>query len=127
MLQRRVDADRLRISFGANQTWMAVAGIATNAGTGAWVLFIDPNPKRHVKRLQARSLKIIVQMLNTLLVTDRRIFVGRAGVWFCWIFTARTVHLIEVFSFSVVRLQLVVADGPCRRYAAVMTKVSKAF
>src|SRR5258705_4407170 len=127
MLQRRVDADRLRISFGANQTWMAVAGIATNAGTGAWVLFIDPNPKRDVKRLEASSLKIIVQMLNALLVTDGRIFVGRAGVCFRWIFTAGTVHLIEVFGFGVIGFQLVVADGPRRRYAAVMTKLAKVF
>src|SRR6266850_5769259 len=114
MLQRRVDTDCLRISFGANQTWMTVAGIATNAGAGARVLFIDPNPKRHVKRLQARSLKIIVQMLNALLVTDGRIFVGRAGVWFGWIFTARTVHLVEMFGFGVIRLKLVVANRPRR-------------
>src|SRR5258708_7592740 len=97
MLQRRVDTDRLRIGLCANQTWMAVAGIATNAGAVARVLFIDSNPKRHMKRLQARSLKIIVKMLNALLVTDGRIFVGGAGVWFCWIFTAGTVHLVEVF------------------------------
>src|SRR6266700_171477 len=114
MLQRRIDTDRLRISLCANQTWMTVAGITANAGAGARVLFIDPNPKRHVKRLQAGSLKIIVQMLNTLLVTDGRIFVGRAGVWFRWIFPAVTVHLVEMFSFGVIGLQLVVANWPRR-------------
>src|SRR5882672_9348609 len=127
MLQRRVNADSLGISFGANQTWMTVASVATNAGASSRVLFIDPNPKRHVKRLQARSLKIIVQMLNTLLVTDGRILVGRAGVWFCWIFTARTMHLIEVFSFGVIRLQLVVTDGPRGRDPTVMTNLPEVF
>src|SRR6476660_1077461 len=127
MLKSWIYTDRLRISLCANQTWVAVAGIATNAGTSSGLLFIDPNPKRHVKRLQARSLKIIVQMLTTLLVTDGRIFVGRARVWFCWIFAARTVHLIEVFSFGVIGFQLVVADGPRRRYAAVMTNLAKVF
>src|ERR1043166_4683807 len=114
MFQRRVDTDGLRIGFGANQTGMTIAGVATNAGAGSRVLFIDPNPKRHVKRLQSRALEVIVQMLYALLVADRRIFVGRAGVRFRWIFTARTMHLVEVFSFSVIGFQLVVTDGPRR-------------
>src|SRR5687767_4034930 len=105
MLKSRIDTDRLRISLCANQTWMSVAGITANAGASSRSLFIDPNPKRHVKRLQASSFKIIVKMLNPLLVIDGRIFVGRAGVWFRWVFTAVTMHLIEVFSFGVIRLQ----------------------
>src|SRR5436190_3499802 len=66
-------------------------------------------------------------MLNTLLVADRRILVRRTGVWFRWILTARTVHLIEVFSFGVIGFQLVVADGPRRRYAAVMMQLPEVF
>src|SRR5678815_2522325 len=114
MLQRRIDTDRLCISLSANQTGMAVAGIAANTRALPWIIFINANAEWYMKRLQTCSLKIIVQMLNTLFVTNRRIFVGRAGVWFCWIFTAVTVHLVEVFSFGVIGFQLVVANWPRR-------------
>src|SRR6266566_8384191 len=102
MLKSRIDTDRLRISLCANQTWMAVAGVATNARALARILFIDANAKRHMKWLQSGALKVIVQVLNPLLVADRRILVRRAGPRLGWIFTAVTMHLIQVFSLGVV-------------------------
>src|SRR6266478_6772737 len=112
MLKSRIDTDRLRVSLCANQTWMAVAGVATNARTLARILFIDANAKRHVKWLQSGALKVIVQMLNPLLVADSRILVRRAGPRLGWIFAAIAVNLIEMFSFGVIGLQLVIADWP---------------
>src|SRR5215510_11796494 len=68
-----------------------------------------------------------MQMLNALLVTDCRILVGRAGPGLGRIFTAIPVHLVEVFSLGVVRLQFVITNRPSRRNAAVMTNLAKIF
>src|SRR5215813_9388185 len=64
-------------------------------------------------------------MLNALLVTDGRIPVGRAGPGLCWIFTSIAVHLVEMFRFCVIRLQLVVADRPRRRDATMVTNFAE--
>src|SRR5215510_3016110 len=68
-----------------------------------------------------------MQMLNALLVTDCRILVRRAGPGLRRIFTAIPVHLVEVFSLGVVRLQFVITNRPSRRNAAVMTNLAKIF
>src|SRR5437016_74051 len=106
---------------------MAVARIAANASAGARVLFVDLDPERHVKGLQSGPLEIVRQMLNPLLVADRRIFVRRAGPRLGRIFAAGAMYLIEMFGLRVVRLELGVTDGPSRRDAAVMTDLAKVF
>ena len=79
MLKSRIDTDRLRISLCANQTWMAVAGVATNARALARILFIDANAKRHVKWLQSGAFKIIVQVLNPLVDCSSCTSLGEAS------------------------------------------------
>src|ERR1051325_3417858 len=99
---------------------MPVASITANAQTLPRVLLVDADSERHVKRFQTRALEIVVQMLNALFVTYRGILVRRAGPGLGRVFTTITVYLIKVFGLSVIRLQLVVTDGPCGRDAAVM-------
>src|SRR5215213_796169 len=127
MIESRIDADRLCIRFGADQTGMTVASIATNAEALPRVLLVDPDPQRHVKRLQSRPLEIVVQMLKALFVTDCRILVRRAGPGLRRIFTTIAVYVVKMLGFRVIRFQLVVADGPGRRDATVMTNLTEVF
>src|ERR1041385_178883 len=106
---------------------MAIARIASNAETGPRVLFVEPNAQRHMKWLKPGALQIVVQMLNALFVTYGWIFIRSAGPGFCWILAAIAVYLIKVFGLRVIRFQLVVADGPGGRDAAVMTNLTKVF
>ena len=127
MLQRRVYTNGLRVGLGVDETGMTIAGIAADAGTPARVLLIDFDPEWHMKGLQTCTLKIVGQVLNALLVTDGWIFVGCTRVGFSWIFAAVSVDLVKMFGFGVVRFELVVADGPGWRRAAVMLEFAKVF
>ena len=79
MLQRGNDAADMRISFGIDQTRIAVAGAAANAGAVLPVSFIEHHSERRVKRVQTKARKIVAQLLNARLVTDRRIGKGAAA------------------------------------------------
>src|SRR5215467_13023515 len=68
-----------------------------------------------------------MQMLNALLVTNCRKLVRRAGPGLRWILAAVAVYLIEMLGLRVIRLQLVVANGPGRRDTAVMANLTKVF
>ena len=113
MLKGRVNTDCLRIRLGANQTGMTVAGVATNTRTLSSVLLVDPDPQRHVKWLQSRAFEIIRQMLYSLFVANCWILIRLASPGFSRILATVSVHLIKMFGFGVIRLQLVVTDGPC--------------
>src|SRR5690349_6670589 len=66
-------------------------------------------------------------MLNALLVTYGRILVRRAGPRLRWIFATIAVHLVEMLGLRVIRLELVVADGPCGRDSAMMPNLTEVF
>src|ERR1051325_2769344 len=66
-------------------------------------------------------------MLNALFVTDSRVLVWRAGPGLCRIFTAVAVYLVKMLGLRVIRFQLVVADGPSGRDAAVMANLTEVF
>src|SRR6185503_4709208 len=106
---------------------MTVAGVATNAETLARVVFIESDSQRHVKWLQTGPFEILVEMLNALFVTYCRVLVRCAGPGFGRILAAVAVHVVEVFGLGVVGFEFVVADGPGRRDAAVMTNLSEVF
>src|SRR5262245_4753384 len=106
---------------------MAVTGIATNAGTLARVFLVYPNSKRYVKWFQSHPCEIIRQMLYALFVTDGGVLVRRTGPRLTRVFAAIAVHLVKMFCFCVVRLQLVVTDWPGRRNPAVMSNLTKVF
>ena len=78
-----------------------------------------------MKWLQSRAFEIVVQMLNALFVAYSRIFVRRAGPWFRRVFTTIAVYLVKMLGLRVIRLQLVVADGPCGRDATVMPNLTE--
>src|SRR5689334_17064521 len=106
---------------------MTVARIAPNAETSPRILLVDSNSQRHMKRLEAGTLQIVMQMLNALFVAYGWIFVRRAGPRLSGIFASIAVYLIKVFGLRVIRFQLVVADGPGRRDSAVMTNLTEIF
>ena len=66
-----------------------------------------------------------MQLLNSRFVLHGWEAVRRARPRVGRIDTAFAVHLIEVFGLRVVRLELVVADWPCRRDAAVMADLAE--
>src|SRR5687768_352877 len=106
---------------------MAVAGVAANARTLPRVLFVNANAEWHMKRLQAGSFEIVRQMLNALFVTYCRMLIRSTGPGLSRIFTAVAVYLIEMLGRSVVRFQLIIADGPGWRDTAVMTNLAEVF
>src|SRR5215216_5611826 len=106
---------------------MPIARVAPDAQASSHVLFVEPNSQRHMKRLKTGAFQIVVKVLNALLVTDGRILVRRARPGFCWILSAIAVYLIQMLRLCVIRLQLVIADGPRGRDAAVMTNLTKVF
>ena len=57
-----------------------------------------------MKRLESGSREVIGQMLNARLMADRREGIGRAGWWFCWVFSTVTVDLIEMLGLRVIGL-----------------------
>jgi len=78
-----------------------------------------------VERPCPQPLEILCELLDTRLVADRRVRIGLAREWLCRINAALPVNLIEVFGLRVVRLKVVIGDGPGRGDAAVMTNLIK--
>src|SRR6185369_15035936 len=102
MFERRVNTNRLRVGFRANQTRMTIAGVATNAGTRPRVLFVEPNSQWHVKWLESCAFEIVVQMLNALFVAYCRESVRRTGPWLSWILAAVAVYLVKMLGLGVI-------------------------
>src|SRR5262249_33863491 len=50
-----------------------------------------------------------------------------AGLWIGWIFAASSVDVVEPLCFQVIRLQVIVANLPCRRDAAELTDFAEVF
>jgi hypothetical protein len=53
VLNSLIHTYNLRVRLGAYQTSESVAGIAAYAAAFMWVLFIEHDPDRHMKGLQA--------------------------------------------------------------------------
>ena len=124
MLERRVDADGLRVSLAVDQAREAVDAVATDArapGRGLPVLvLIEHDPDRQVRRVQAELLEIIAETLNTRLVLHRREGIVAAPRTVGRILLGRAVHDVELLGVRVPRLEVVVGDRPGRRDAAVV-------
>src|SRR5260370_37100231 len=106
MLDRLIDAYNLRVGFGTNQTGETVASIAADAAALVGVLLVEHDPDRHVKGLQPRTCEVVGQLLDARLMADGGPGIGGVGRRFSRIFSAVSVHLIEVLGLRVVRLEI---------------------
>src|SRR5262249_46715234 len=125
MFKRWLDANDMRIGFRMYQTRKAVACRTADTFALLRILLIEEHTHRQVKWLVAEFLEIVTQLLNAQFMADRWKSVWFAGGWFCRIFSANTMNVIQIFGFAVIRLQVVIRNGPRRRNAAVMAQLSK--
>src|SRR6516162_8002595 len=108
-----------------DQAWEAVAGLAADALARARVLFIELDPKRYVEWFQPEASEIVAQLLHTRLVADRWMRIGTGSERVCGVDSALAMYVIQILGFQVIRLEVVIGNGPSRRYAAVVLYLSK--
>src|SRR6516162_11363224 len=108
-----------------DQAWEAVAGLAADALARARVLFIELDPKRYVEWFQPETSEIVAQLLHTRLVADRWMRIGTASERVRGVDSALAMYVIQILGFQVIRLEVVIGNGPSRRYAAVVLYLSK--
>ena len=125
MRERRIDADHLGVALRVHQAREAVAGLAADAAALLRIRFVEHDPERHVERAQPVRRQVVVQLLDARLVLHGREPVRRARPRLGRIDAALAVDLIEVLGLRVVRLELVVADRPRRRDAAVVANLAE--
>src|SRR5271166_5305223 len=125
MSDRLIDAHNLRIGLRAHQTGKAVAGVAADAAALVRVSLVEHDPDRHVEGLQTRTCEVVGQLLNARLMTDGGPGVGGVGRRLGRIFSAVSVHLIEILGLGIVRFQIVIANWPSGRDATVVTQFAE--
>src|SRR6266436_3099335 len=114
MIDCLINADNFCIGLRSDQTGKAVAGIAANTAALVRVLLVEHDPDRYMEGLQARTCEVVGQLLNAWLMGDSGPGIGGAGRRFCRIFSSVSVNLIQILGLGVVRLEIVIADRPCR-------------
>src|SRR5438445_8874312 len=120
MLDRFIDAHNLCVGLSAHQAGEAVAGIAANAAALVRVLLVEHDPDRYVEGLETRTREVVGQLLDARLVADGGPGIGGVRRRFGRIFSAVSVHLIQILGLGVVRLQNVITERPRGRYASVV-------
>src|SRR2546428_14018433 len=73
MLEGGVDAEHLGVRFRVDETGMPVASLAANAPARSGVLLVQHHPEGDVERLEPQTGEIVAELLNTWLMTDRRV------------------------------------------------------
>src|SRR5262249_51795031 len=117
----------LGIRLGADETRVPVACRAANAWTLLRLSLIQHDAEWHVERPQALAYEIVGELLDARLVGDGWVRIRRARKWLSRIGAAVAVDVIETLSAGVVGLEIVVCDGPRRRYAVGVFELSKVF
>src|SRR5258705_10488276 len=112
MLQGWIDADGLRVRFGVHQTRMPIAGGAADAKAFLLVFLIEPNSQRHMKRLMAELGQVIMQLLDSRLVADGRMWIRRAGIGGGWTVAPVSAHLLEGLGLGAIRLPGGIGNRP---------------
>src|SRR5262249_28317964 len=113
--------------LGAHEAGVAIASVATDAFAGLRILFVDLQAEWCVKWLQSEAFEIVAQLLDARLVTDGRMWIRAAGLWFGRIFAPLAVHVIEALGFEVVRLEVVIGDRPRRRDSTKVADFAEIF
>ena len=125
VLERRAHRQHLRVGLGVNQAREAVAGGAADAVAVRHVGLVQHHPAGGVEGLVSGGGEVVRELLDPRLVRHRREGVRRAGGRLGRILAACAVHLVELLGLRVVRLHLVVADGPGGRDAVVVPKLAE--
>ncbi len=71
--------------------------------------------------------EVIGQLLDTRLMGNRRVGIGRAARWLGGVFAPRPMHLVQVLRFRIIRFHLLVADRPGGRNTVVMAQFAEIF
>src|ERR1700761_225964 len=109
------------------QARKSIACLATNAGAERHVLLVHHDSARSGKRMVPRGLQVLRELLNTRLVRYWRIRIACAARWFGGVNAPKSMHVIHLFSFGVVRFHLVIADWPRRGDTVIMLELAKVF
>ena len=125
VLERRPDAEHLRVRLRVHEAREPVALRAPDARAVGRVRLVEHDPARRVERVVARLCEVVVQQLDPRLVRHGRERIGRARGRLGRVLAARSVHLVELLGLRVVRLQLVVGDRPGRRDAVMVAELSE--
>src|SRR5215472_14169815 len=91
------------------------------------VLLINQDSEWNRERCAAEFGKASYNILHSWLMAHEWTAIWLAGPGLSGIAAPLSVDLIEIFRLSIVRFELVVADGPCGRNAAVMAQLAKIF
>src|SRR3954462_8324579 len=117
----RIDADDLRVGLAVGKAGKAI--VSATADTGAVLrnmafrILIQENRERLRKRVVAFAFQGVAQRLDTRLVADRRMGVGRTRPALCGVNAAQAMHVEQALGSGVIRLQFSIPDRPSRRYA----------
>src|SRR2546427_13177221 len=120
MLESGVDAEHLGVRFRIDETGMSVARLAANAAAGSGVPLVQHHPKGDVERLEPQTGEIVAELLNTRLMTDRRMRIRSTGRRIRGILFPAALHLGGLACLPVIRLPVLVRDRPRGRETVPM-------
>ena len=118
-------ADAEHLGLGVQRAREAVAVRAAHADAVGHVRLVDQDAARRVERVIAGLGQVIGELLDPGLVGHRRVRVGRAGRRVGRILTSCAVHLVHGLGGGVVRLHVLVGDGPGGRDAVMVAQFAE--
>src|SRR5215469_5679698 len=110
-----------------DQTRKAITGVAAYALACVPIILIKLHAQGHMKRLEAQASEIISQPLHSRLVAHRWVRIRPTGRWFGGIHATFAMDVIEMLGLQVVRLKILVRDGPRERDPAMMAYLPEVF
>ena len=123
MLEGRPNTEDLGVGLGLHERREPVARGAADARAEGHVPLVQPDPAGRVERVEPCPLEVIGQLLDPRLVRHRREGVGRARRRLGRILVVAAVDLVELLRLRVVRLEVLVRDGPRGRDAVVVLEL----
>jgi hypothetical protein len=125
MSERWLHRDHLGVRLGADEARIAVAGVAPDAAARVRAPLVEHDPERRVERPEPLGCEIFRQRLQPRLVAHRGVRERAARPRLRRILAALPVHLVQGLCLRVVRLEVLVADGPRRRETAMMPALAE--
>ena len=123
-----VHANHLRICLAVDQTWKSIERGTAYASTrvqGLAVFFFEQYAEREWERMMTPQFHIVEELLNAWRVAHRRVGIRSARRAFRWVNSVFSVNVIQIFRLGVIRLELLIAERPCGRDAAIVADFSK--
>ena len=112
VLERGLDGEHLRVGLGAHEAREAVATVATDAAARLRILLVEQDPERRMERPEALAREVLAELLQARLMAHGWMRKGSARGRLGWVFSALSVDVVHALGARVVRLELVVRDGP---------------